>query len=99
MYFNYLRPAPAPLPLLHIAAIFVGVATVADIVVAIVVVYLLAHSIQNGDFISIYVDCSWTNSFVVSKRLFTLPMDADVEIGRGFNVSIGRNLKIIDKLV
>lgn len=91
--------APAPLPLLRIAAIFVGVATVADIVVAIVVVYLLAHSIQNGDFISIYVDCSWTNSFVVSKRLFTLPMDADVEIGRGFNVSIGRNLKIIDKLV
>ncbi|KAH8404918.1 hypothetical protein KR222_010427 [Zaprionus bogoriensis] len=45
----------------------------------------VAISIQNGDFISIYVDCSWTNSFVVSKRLFTLPMDADVEIGRGFN--------------
>ncbi|XP_017119237.1 uncharacterized protein LOC108140762 [Drosophila elegans] len=45
----------------------------------------VAISIQNGDFISIYVDCAWTNSFVVSKRLFTLPMDADVEIGRGFN--------------
>ncbi|ALC47721.1 CG12594, partial [Drosophila busckii] len=45
----------------------------------------VAISVQNGDFISIYVDCSWTNSFVVSKRLFTLPMDADVEIGRGFN--------------
>ncbi|KAL7730896.1 hypothetical protein ACLKA6_014142 [Drosophila palustris] len=45
----------------------------------------VAISIQNGDFISIYVDCSWTNSFVVSKRLFTLPLDADVEIGRGFN--------------
>ncbi|XP_051862446.1 uncharacterized protein LOC117575779 isoform X2 [Drosophila albomicans] len=46
----------------------------------------VAISIQNGDFISIYVDCSWTNSFVVSKRLLTLPQDADVEIGRGFNV-------------
>lgn len=46
-------------------------------------------SIQNGDFISIYTDCSWTNSFVVSKRLYTLPLDADVEIGRGFNVSFG----------
>ncbi|KAH8293886.1 hypothetical protein KR054_006121 [Drosophila jambulina] len=45
----------------------------------------VAISIQNGDFISIYVDCAWTNSFVVSKRLFTLPVDADVEIGRGFN--------------
>ncbi|KAH8307772.1 hypothetical protein KR044_013355, partial [Drosophila immigrans] len=45
----------------------------------------VAISIQNGDFISIYVDCSWTNSFVVSKRLLTLPQDADVEIGRGFN--------------
>ncbi|EDV93443.1 uncharacterized protein LOC6563006 isoform X2 [Drosophila grimshawi] len=45
----------------------------------------VAISIQNGDFISIYVDCLWTNSFVVSKRLFTLPLDADVEIGRGFN--------------
>ncbi|XP_002070313.2 uncharacterized protein LOC6647407 [Drosophila willistoni] len=45
----------------------------------------VAISIQNGDFISIYVDCLWTNSFVVSKRLYTLPMDADVEIGRGFN--------------
>ncbi|EDV43248.2 uncharacterized protein Dana_GF18396 [Drosophila ananassae] len=45
----------------------------------------VAISIQNGDFISIYVDCAWTNSFVVSKRLYTLPVDADVEIGRGFN--------------
>ncbi|XP_030374527.1 uncharacterized protein LOC115624077 [Scaptodrosophila lebanonensis] len=45
----------------------------------------VAISIQNGDFISIYVDCSWTNSFVVSRRLYTLPLDADVEIGRGFN--------------
>ncbi|SPP88433.1 uncharacterized protein LOC117590133 [Drosophila guanche] len=45
----------------------------------------VAISIQNGDFISIYVDCAWTNSFVVSKRLYTLPIDADVEIGRGFN--------------
>ncbi|XP_034663214.1 uncharacterized protein LOC117898129 [Drosophila subobscura] len=44
----------------------------------------VAISIQNGDFISIYVDCAWTNSFVVSKRLYTLPIDADVEIGRGF---------------
>ncbi|XP_017088792.2 uncharacterized protein [Drosophila bipectinata] len=45
----------------------------------------VAISIQNGDFISIYVDCAWTNSFVVSKRLYSLPVDADVEIGRGFN--------------
>ncbi|XP_065372021.1 uncharacterized protein LOC135963934 [Calliphora vicina] len=45
----------------------------------------VAISIQNGDFISIHVDCSWTNSFVVSKRLFSLPVTADVEIGRGFN--------------
>ncbi|XP_022215993.2 uncharacterized protein LOC111070011 [Drosophila obscura] len=45
----------------------------------------VAISIQNGDFISIYVDCAWKNSFVVSKRLYTLPIDADVEIGRGFN--------------
>ncbi|KAM7360742.1 uncharacterized protein ACRADG_007428 isoform 1-T4 [Cochliomyia hominivorax] len=44
----------------------------------------VAISIQNGDFISIHVDCSWTNSFVVSKRLFSLPVAADVEIGRGF---------------
>ncbi|KAL9895957.1 uncharacterized protein ACN2A1_006513 isoform 1-T5 [Glossina fuscipes fuscipes] len=44
----------------------------------------ISISIQNGDFISIYVDCSWTNSFVVSKRLFSLPINADVEIGRAF---------------
>ncbi|XP_037929358.1 uncharacterized protein LOC119663830, partial [Teleopsis dalmanni] len=50
----------------------------------------VAISIQNGDFISVFVDCSWTNSFIVSKRLFSLPLDADVEIGRGFNVSIGK---------
>lgn len=45
-------------------------------------------SVQNGDFISVYIDCSWTNSFVVSRRLYSLPIRADVEIGRGFNVSI-----------
>uniref|UniRef100_A0A1A9WJG0 Laminin G domain-containing protein n=1 Tax=Glossina brevipalpis TaxID=37001 RepID=A0A1A9WJG0_9MUSC len=44
----------------------------------------ISISVQNGDFISIYVDCSWTNSFVVSKRLFSLPINADVEIGRAF---------------
>lgn len=51
-------------------------------------IFLAFDSIQNGDFISIHVDCSWTNSFVVSKRLFSLPVAADVEIGRGFYVSI-----------
>lgn len=50
--------------------------------------YCFCISVQNGDFISVYVDCSWTNSFVVSRRLYSLPIRADVEIGRGFNVSI-----------
>ncbi|XP_067633486.1 uncharacterized protein [Eurosta solidaginis] len=56
----------------------------------------VAISIQNGDFISIYVDCSWTNSFVVSKRLYTLPLDADVEIGRGFNGELQQLLVLPD---
>uniref|UniRef100_A0A1I8PRJ6 Laminin G domain-containing protein n=1 Tax=Stomoxys calcitrans TaxID=35570 RepID=A0A1I8PRJ6_STOCA len=45
----------------------------------------VAISIKNGDFITIYTDCSWSNSFVVSKRLFSLPLNADVEVGKGFN--------------
>ncbi|XP_020717600.1 uncharacterized protein LOC101456730 [Ceratitis capitata] len=56
----------------------------------------VAISIQNGDFISIYVDCSWTNSFVVSKRLYTLPLDADVEIGRGFKGELQQLLVLPD---
>uniref|UniRef100_A0A0A1WVR3 Protein kinase C-binding protein NELL2 n=1 Tax=Zeugodacus cucurbitae TaxID=28588 RepID=A0A0A1WVR3_ZEUCU len=56
----------------------------------------VAISIQNGDFISIYTDCSWTNSFVVSKRLYTLPLDADVEIGRGFNGELQQLLVLPD---
>uniref|UniRef100_A0A034WL32 Collagen alpha-3(V) chain n=1 Tax=Bactrocera dorsalis TaxID=27457 RepID=A0A034WL32_BACDO len=56
----------------------------------------VAISIQNGDFISIYADCSWTNSFVVSKRLYTLPLDADVEIGRGFNGELQQLLVLPD---
>ncbi|XP_017485966.1 PREDICTED: mucin-21-like, partial [Rhagoletis zephyria] len=56
----------------------------------------VAISIQNGDFISIYVDCSWTNSFVVSKRLYTLPLNADVEIGRGFNGELQQLLVLPD---
>lgn len=56
----------------------------------------VAISIQNGDFISIYTDCSWTNSFVVSKRLYTLPLDADVEIGRGFNGELQQLLLLPD---
>ncbi|XP_055906011.1 serine-rich adhesin for platelets [Eupeodes corollae] len=53
-------------------------------------------SFQNGDFISIYVDCTWTNSFVVSKRLFSLPNDADVEIGRGFSGELQQLLVLPD---
>lgn len=53
-------------------------------------------SFQNGDFISIYVDCTWTNSFVVSKRLFSLPNDADVEIGRGFSGELQQILVLPD---
>ncbi|XP_054726569.1 uncharacterized protein LOC129236294 [Anastrepha obliqua] len=56
----------------------------------------VAISIQNGDFISIYVDCSWTNSFVVSKRLYTLPLNADVEIGRGFKGELQQLLVLPD---
>lgn len=98
MYFNYLRLATS-----HVAVVVVAVAVLSLLLLLMsrccccFCLFSRSHSIQNGDFISIYVDCSWTNSFVVSKRLFTLPMDADVEIGRGFNVSIGRNFKIIDR--
>ncbi|XP_037944146.1 uncharacterized protein LOC119676951 [Teleopsis dalmanni] len=56
----------------------------------------VAISIQNGDFISVFVDCSWTNSFIVSKRLFSLPLDADVEIGRGFNGELQQLLVLPD---
>lgn len=48
--------------------------------------FLFCFSIQNGDFISVYVDCLWTNSFLVAKHLYSLPVRADVEIARGFQV-------------
>ncbi|XP_061395703.1 uncharacterized protein LOC133331321 [Musca vetustissima] len=57
----------------------------------------VAISIKNGDFITIYIDCSWSNSFVVSKRLFSLPLDADVEVGRGFNGEL-QQLLILPRL-
>ncbi|CAD7093307.1 unnamed protein product [Hermetia illucens] len=41
----------------------------------------IAISVHNGDFITIYVDCLWTDSFIVSKGLFALPDAADVVVG------------------
>ncbi|XP_075145775.1 uncharacterized protein LOC142220484 [Haematobia irritans] len=57
----------------------------------------VAISIKNGDFITIYTDCSWSNSFVVSKRLFSLPLNADVEVGKGFNGEL-QQLLILPRL-
>lgn len=65
-----------------------------QIIFSVMCVCVCLYSVQNGDFISVFVDCAWTNSFVVSRRLYSLPVRADVEIGRGFNVSIFQQLII-----
>uniref|UniRef100_A0A182S7Q2 Laminin G domain-containing protein n=1 Tax=Anopheles maculatus TaxID=74869 RepID=A0A182S7Q2_9DIPT len=52
----------------------------------------LALSARNGGYVTVYIDCQWSNSFVLTKGSIELPQYPIVEIGR--NVEL-RQLMVV----
>ncbi|XP_050078263.1 uncharacterized protein LOC126565155 [Anopheles maculipalpis] len=52
----------------------------------------LALSARNGGFVTVYIDCQWSNSFVLTKGSIELPQYPIVEVGR--NVEL-RQLMVV----